>query len=86
MSRLSTTKLSSKGQVVIPEAVRNEVGLHPGDQFLVVAEKGLVILKIIERPNMSEYGDLIKKTRKIANAAGLTKAAIADAIKESRKK
>ena len=43
MSNLATTKLSSKGQVVIPEEIRNKMNLHTGDQFLVVAEQGVVI-------------------------------------------
>ena len=28
MSEIATTKLSSKGQVVIPEAIRERLGLH----------------------------------------------------------
>ena len=86
MSNLSTTKLSSKGQIVIPEDVRKQMRLHTGDQFLVVAEKDVVILKIITRPDLSEYDNLIKKTRKVAKSAGLTKEAVADAIREARKK
>ena len=43
MNHLATTKLSSKGQVVIPEEIRNQLNLHPGDQFIVVAEKDVVI-------------------------------------------
>ena len=36
MSTLATTKMSSRGQVVIPEAVRNEMGLKAGDEFVVL--------------------------------------------------
>lgn len=86
MSQLSTTKLSSKGQVVIPEEIRHQLGLHTGDQFLVVAEKGVMIFKIIAKPNMNQYRELITKTRKLAKAAGLTEHAVSQAIKVSRKK
>ena len=34
MSTLTTTKMSSRGQVVIPEAVRNEMGLKAGEMSL----------------------------------------------------
>ena len=35
MAELATTRLSSKGQVVIPEDVRQRLGLKAGDQFIL---------------------------------------------------
>lgn len=86
MGRLATTRLSSKGQVVIPEEIRHQMGLHTGDQFLVVAEKGVMILKIIEKPDMRQFNELITKTRKLAKSSGLTEHALSSAIKTARKK
>ena len=86
MSQIATTKMSSRGQVVIPEDIRDKMGLHSGDQFLVLAEKDVVILKIVARPSMSEYKNLITKARKSAKAAGLTQESIKSAIKVARKK
>ena len=86
MSFVATTKMSSKGQVVIPEDIRDKMGLHSGDQFLVLAEKDVVILKIVTRPSMSEYKNLITKARKSAKAAGLIQESIKSAIKVARKK
>jgi len=45
MEGLATTKMSSKGQVVIPEEIRKRFGLKSGSQFVVVGEKDTVILK-----------------------------------------
>ncbi len=84
MSILATTKLSSKGQIVIPEDVRNKVGLHTGDQFVVVADKDVVILKIIKKPSAQEFTRLVAQARKVAKKAGLNKKSIKDAIKEAR--
>lgn len=42
----ATTTLSSKGQVVIPEEIRERLGLRAGARFVVVAEKGVVIFKV----------------------------------------
>ncbi len=86
MSQIATTKMSSKGQVVIPEDIRDKMGLHSGDQFLVLAEKDVVILKIVTRPSMSEYKNLITKARKSAKAAGLNQESVKSAIKVARKK
>ena len=86
MSTLSTAKMTSKGQIVIPEDIRDSMGLQAGDRFVVVAEKDVVMLKAISRPNMEAYSGLIKKTRKAAKEAGLTKAGLNDVIKESHKK
>ena len=44
MSTLATTKMSSRGQVVIPEAVRNEMGLKAGSQFVVTSRGDAVML------------------------------------------
>ena len=48
MVKPSTTKLSSRGQVVIPEEIRNRLGLETGDQFVVVGEGNVVVLKTVE--------------------------------------
>jgi len=42
---MSTTKLSSKGQVVIPAAIRNEHGWRPGRTFEVVDTPEGILLK-----------------------------------------
>ena len=44
MTNLATTKMSSKGQVVIPEDIRKRLKLKAGSQFIVVGENDVVIL------------------------------------------
>lgn len=84
MSILATTKLSSKGQIVIPEDVRDKIGFHIGDQFVVVADKDVVILKVIKKPSTKQFNSLVTQARKIAKKAGLNKQSIKDSIKEAR--
>jgi AbrB family looped-hinge helix DNA binding protein len=38
------TKLSTKGQVVVPDSVRRRLGLHPGDILEVGVENGSIVL------------------------------------------
>lgn len=54
----ATTTLSSKGQVVIPEAIRERLGLKTCVQFVVVADRDVVILKALETPALSEFAVL----------------------------
>ncbi len=42
---IAITKLSSKGQVIIPKSLRE--GLKEGEEFLVIKEKNSIILKKI---------------------------------------
>lgn len=86
MANLATTKLSSKGQIVIPEPVRLEMGLQTGDQFIIMAEKDVVILKPITPPDMKMLKPLIKKAREVAKAVGLSHSDVKRAIKDARKK
>ncbi len=84
MSTLATTKMSSRGQVVIPENVRNDLGLKAGDRFVVVAERGVVVLKGIARPSIKEFDSLVKKARQQAKAAGLRRADVRNAVASVR--
>ena len=84
MELVSTTKMSSKGQVVIPEAVRKRLGLVTGDQFVVVGEGDVLILKVISKPSIKEFDAVIKKARKQAKTAGLKRSNIAEAIAKIR--
>ena len=83
---LATTKMSSKGQVVIPEVIRKMLGLENGCQFLVLGEKDAVILKTITAPSKKEFSALIAKARKEAKRVGLRPKDIANATAKIRGK
>jgi AbrB family looped-hinge helix DNA binding protein len=84
MTTFATTKMSSKGQVVIPDEVRKRLKLKAGVQFVVVGDNDVVILKAISPPSMDEFEDLIADARRKAKSVGLKKADIEDAIAEAR--
>ena len=86
MAGVSTTKLSSKGQVVIPESIRKRLHLKTGAQFVVVAENDVVILKNISAPSLDEFDGLIAKARKSAKNAGIKNSDIKNAIAKVRSK
>ena len=84
MSVLGTTRMSSKGQVVIPEKIRNALHLEPGAEFAVVGMGDTVMLKIIQAPSMDELDGLMKAGRDYAKKHDLKESDISKAIKEVR--
>jgi AbrB family looped-hinge helix DNA binding protein len=80
MSGVETTKMSSKGQVVIPEKIRQQLGLEPGAQFVVVGEGDVVILKRLSRPDIEDLEDLLAEARAAARRSGMKRSDIAEAI------
>ena len=85
MAPLATTKMSSKGQIVIPEDIRRQLGLKTGAQFIVVGKNDVVILKSIAQPSMAEFDQLISDARKQARKVGMKKSDITSAIQRVRK-
>lgn len=86
MASVSTTKMSSKGQVVIPENIRRNLSLKAGAQFIVVGDKDVVVLKRITPPSINEFDELIVKARQDGKKVGLKKTDIKEAIKKVRNK
>jgi hypothetical protein len=60
----AATKLSSRGQVVVPEVVRNDLGL----------------LKVSTPPKLVEFQELLCQARLEAKKAGIKKAQLKSAI------
>lgn len=84
MPNVATTKMSSKGQVVIPEGIRKQLRLKAGSQFVVVGKDDVVILKSITPPSMGGFDALIAAARKQARQAKMKKADIAAAVAKAR--
>ena len=80
------TKLSSKGQVVIPIDIRKEMGLKEGAPLAVTTNKDTILLKKIKMPTLDDFEKLTAKTAEIARKRGITKKDIEEAICEVRSK
>lgn len=84
MTNVATAKMSSKGQVVIPESIRKRLKLKAGSQFVVVGQNDMVILKTISPPSMEAFDSLIYEARRQARQAGLKKSDITAVIAKVR--
>ena len=55
------TTISEKGQVVIPQSIRKELGIKPRTKFLVFGRGDTVIMKKLELPDVKkEWDDIFK--------------------------
>jgi len=84
MPNVATTRMSSKGQVVIPEDIRKQLRLKAGSQFVVMGKDDVVILKAISPPAMEEFDSLITAARKRAKQAGMKRSDVVGAIARVR--
>jgi len=86
MANLATTRMSSKGQVVIPEDIRKRLKLKSGSRFIVVGKDDVIILKTIVAPSMAEFDGLVAEAGRQAKKAGLKRTDVSDAIARVRRK
>ncbi|MBI3032203.1 AbrB/MazE/SpoVT family DNA-binding domain-containing protein [Candidatus Woesearchaeota archaeon] len=54
MTQTVLTKLSSRGQIVIPMNIRNQLGLKDGETFAITGKHDTLILKKIKTPSSKE--------------------------------
>ena len=85
MADVEFTKLSSKGQVVIPRNVRKDMELKAGTPFAVIEQKDAILLKKIEMPKIKSWQEATKPFREAAKKARFTQTDLDRIIKEVRK-
>lgn len=87
--KLDITKLTSKGQIVIPQEIRKEKKLKSGERFLIYDIEDTIVLKKIanlqEVKDVKEFEKLFSKTWKIAKSRNITKKDIEKEITQYRK-
>lgn len=86
MENVEITSVSSRGQIVIPQSLRNRMKIREGEKFVVIGEDNTIVLKKLEVPSFSGIDKLLKKTREFAKKKGIKESDVKEAIKNSRKK
>lgn len=80
------TALSSRGQIVLPKAIRDALGIDIGTKFVVFSDGDNVLLKPLKEPDLKEFNKLMDKAQKWAASVGMTEEDIDDAVKTVRRK
>jgi AbrB family looped-hinge helix DNA binding protein len=78
------TTISEKGQIVIPQSIRKELGIKPKTKFLVYGKGDTVIMKKLELPDMKKEWNEIFKVMDKKNLK-LSESEIQKEVAETRK-
>ena len=85
---VATVRMSSKGQIVVPQEVREELNATEGTVFAVIGSKNMVVLKKIETPSkevlINELEAIARDGRKRLEKKGIKEADILKIVQRSR--
>lgn len=83
-------KMSSKGQIVIPQDIRAEICASEGTMFAVVSGRDSIVLKKVAMPSkedlICELKEIAKEGKKRLEARGIKEADIPNIVEKSRKR
>ena len=65
MALLETTRMSSKGQIVIPKRLREKLGLNAGDSLVVILQGDRLILRKLTLEDILEESERNYKEGKV---------------------
>jgi len=86
---VETTKMSSKGQIVIPQDLREEFGLEEGTLFAIMGSNDTIILKKLETPSkeklIKDLENMAKEGRKRAEKLGIKESDVPGMIEKLRR-
>jgi AbrB family looped-hinge helix DNA binding protein len=84
MENIDFTRLSSKGQIVVPRRIRERLRLADGEIFLIFGTDDTLVLKRVQEPTAAEFNSILARAHKLAKAKGLTTKDLNKAISEER--
>lgn len=75
------TSMSSRGQIVIPQNIRDTLGFKEGEKFKIIAENDTIVLKKV---SFEGFETLLKETRKWAKDKRITQRDVDEAVRNVR--
>jgi len=83
-------KMSSKGQIVIPQDIRAEICASEGTMFAVVSGRDSIVLKKVATPSkeelICELREIAKEGARRAEKLGIKEKDVPDLIHKARKR
>lgn len=84
MNDVVLTRMSSKGQIVIPKALRELLDIKEGEVFAMFGEDDTIVLKRVSLPSGEDLEALLKWGTEHARKRGLRKGDVSRMIEEER--
>lgn len=87
---VGTTRMSSKGQIVIPLEMRERLGMKEGDHLLLMLVDGVLIIQKLPVPSKEEVAKILKSVEDAvpggASRFGVNGERIVEVLKRRRKR
>ena len=84
MGDVILTRMSSKGQIVIPKALRELLGIKEGEVFALFGEDDTIIMKRVDLPTGEELEALLRWGADHARKKGIKRRDVQKAIEAER--
>ncbi len=81
---VNITKISSKGQVVIPSEIRERMNLEEGNLLIISNSDDSICMKKIELPKIKSWKEVTKPFREAAKKSNFSNEDLKKLIEESR--
>lgn len=81
---INVLTLSTKGQLVLPNDLRKNLSLEPGDKIIAYWSNDSIVLKKLELPSDNDFEKEIDETVKYAKENGIKEQDISNIIKAYR--
>ena len=86
MSIFEITRLSTRGQIVIPNNIRENLKLEPGTKMIIIQEGDNILLKPIKAPKQDQFKKIIAIGDRITKELGLRNDNVNTSIKKVRRR
>ena len=84
MGEVMLTRMSSKGQIVIPKALRELMDIKEGEVFAMFGEEDTIILKRVDLPSDEEFEILLRWGSEYARKRRIEREDVERAIEDER--
>ena len=72
MEQIQITRASPKGQVVIPQEIRESMHIKSGTKFAVYGRKDVIVFKKLKMPTVKDFERIAKFGREFAKKKNIT--------------
>ncbi|MFD1425540.1 AbrB/MazE/SpoVT family DNA-binding domain-containing protein [Kroppenstedtia sanguinis] len=79
---MEVSRVSTKGQVVIPKSIREKLQIHEGDKVAFIEEDGKVLFT---KASLKAFRELAEELSRVTEEKGYTEEEIMKSLKETRK-